>query len=164
MSNIFFVLVSAVIFLTEYLLSILWPLLLQVELFVIWALAEFFLDRVSRLNGLVFLSSAIFFDLWSGGPFGSLTLALLLTMLVIFLVKKIMFTESRRNFTMLLWLISFYYLFTFLNAIVQTPIERFILPKFSFSGLVGVISWTVLIMIIRLAYEKKRVSHSRLRR
>lgn len=164
MNNWHFIAISAVIFFIEYFLSVFWPFLLQADIFIIWVLMIFFLDRPYRLNWPALLGAVIFFDLWSGGPFGGLTLALLLTILIIFLAKKIILTESINKFTALFGLVLFYYFYIFLNAFVGSWTERFIWPEFSWGGFMETVFWTIVMMIVRSFYEKKKISRSRLRR
>ena len=118
MSNLRFIFVSIGIFLAEYILSIFWPFLLRADLFIIFALAVFFLDRTHKTSFAIILAAAVFFDFWSAGPFGGFVLALLITMLAIFLVKKVMLMDNRINFRNLLWLAGFYYLNIFIKGIL----------------------------------------------
>ncbi|TSC75197.1 MAG: hypothetical protein G01um101444_43 [Parcubacteria group bacterium Gr01-1014_44] len=159
MNNRYFVLVSVGIFLTEYFFSIIWPSLLEVNLFSIWVLAVFFLNRGQKVNLAVILTITIGFDLWSGNFFGVLTLSLLFMSLIIFLVKKIMLMEGRGMVPAVLWLTGFYYLFLFLNAAVGSFYEKFAMPVLNFTGLMKIIIWVIMTVILHKIFSnEKRVS------
>lgn len=162
MNNRCFIAVSILLFSVEYFLSIFWPFLLQTDIFAIWILTVFFLDRRRRLNWWVIFGTVIFFDLWSSGFLGGLTLALLFTMLIIFLAKKIIFTENRNSFAALFWLVLFYYFYVFLNLLFRPWTEQFIWPEFNLSGLAITIFWTMLMRFIRSVCESsaEQLKHS----
>src|SRR3989344_3077120 len=147
-----FLLVSVAIFFGTHLLSNFWPFLPGANVFVILALTVFFLDREHRLNWPVFWSAMVFFDFWSGGQFGHLFLSLLAAILIIFMIKKIMLLDSRGNFSVLLWLVGFYYLYIFLHSVVRSFYGDFILPGFSVINLALITFWTIIMMVV---YHKK---------
>ena len=148
MNNLRFILVSIGIFLAEYLASIFWPFLLRADLFAVWALAVFFLDQTDKINFAVVFGAIIFFDFWSGSPFGRLTAALLLSLLVMFLVKKIILTDSRTNFLSLLWLAGFYYLTVFLKAVLYIWGGPLVLPGLSLTELIWAVASILIILLI----------------
>ncbi|MDP3731247.1 MAG: hypothetical protein Q8R34_02010 [bacterium] len=160
MSNSRFISVSIGIFLTEFILSIFWPFLLRADLFIIFALAVFFLDHTHKTSFAVFISIAIVFDFWSGSHFGNLTLTLLVTILAIFLTKKVVLIDNRVNFSALLWLTGFYYFHLLIKGILYNLGRQFIFPKLSFIDLMETVLWILVILIVytRVSYEK-RVSH-----
>lgn len=158
-----FLFVSAMIFLGTHLLSVFWPFLPGANVFLILALTVFFLDREHNLNWPVYLGTAVFFDFWSSGPFGNLTLSLLLSILIIFIIKKIMLVDSRGKFSDLAWLTGFYYLYIFLNSVVGSFYGEFTFPSFRIIDLALIIFWTIImVMIHKLASYEKKVSRFRL--
>lgn len=155
MSNYRFILISAIIFAVRYFCSVFWPFLLQADLFIIWALTVFFLERNSHVNIGIFLGTAIFFDFWSGSSFGMMTLALVLTMLIIFIIKKIILLERRSSIFSLTWLIIFYHLTIF--------IQNGFSLQFSPPAFIITILWIILIMIINsFNVKNEKVSSIRL--
>lgn len=149
-----FLLVSVAIFLGTHLLSVFWPFLPGVNVFIILVLTVFFLDRGYELNWPVFWGTTVFFDFWSGGPFGHLSLSLLMAILIIFMIKKIMLLDSRGNFSALVWLTGFYYLYIFLHSVVRSFSGEFILPIFHIIDLALIIFWTIVVMVV---YNKNRL-------
>ena len=159
MNNLFFILVSVAIFLLQYFLLIFWPFILQVNLFIVWALVVFFLDYQRRFNWPTLFGASIFFDLWSSASFGSLTLALFLTCLVIFLIKKIILLENCSRLSVSIWLVGFYYLYIFLEMAMRSFYEKPVLPTFNPIGLVEIIFWIMIMMMVhKVLSDEKKVS------
>lgn len=158
-----FLFVSVVIFLGTHGLSIFWPLLLGANVFVLWALTVFFLDREPKLNWPVFLGTIVFFDFWSSSSFGNLTSSLLLVVLLIFMLKKIILIDVRGNFSNLIWLMGFYYLYLFINSILGSFSDQFIFTSFNVFDLALIIFWVIVIMVIhKFAFYEKKISHFQL--
>src|SRR3989338_1508561 len=147
MTNEKFVLVSLAIFLINFFLSAFVPFSFLADLFVV-----LFLDRSHKINLIIFIGLAIFFDFWSGHPFGTMTIALLLIILIIFLIKKVLLIDHRSNLNNFIWLIRFYCLYSFGSALV--------LPRF------GILDWLALglltaasmAVVKKLSQNEKRVS------
>ena len=152
MTNEKFVLVSLAIFLINFFLSAFAPFSFLADLFVVWVLTVLFLDRSHKINLIIFIGLAIFFDFWSGHPFGTMTIALLLIILIIFLIKKVLLIDHRSNLNNFIWLIGFYCLYSFGSALV--------LPRF------GILDWLALglltaasmAVVKKLSQNEKRVS------
>ena len=162
MNNWRFVGTSALIFFVTHLLSVFEPFLLQADLFIIWALTVFFLDKNRRINTAVFFGSVIFFDFWSGSAFGLTSLAFSFTILGIFFIKNKLLIDSRGRFYALPWLAGFYYLYIFLNAGMALATEKFVFPIFSWVGFFMIILWFIIFIVLFVFYEKKRVPGFRL--
>lgn len=153
MSNWCFILVALAVFAVRFFLSILFPYVLLADPFIILSLAVFFLPD-QKVNLGVLLMAAIFFDLAGGRVFGISTLALVLTMLVIVLIKKVMLVSHRGFWVNLVWLTIFYYLY-----LVFEQFREFVFPKINLSllNLGGVVFWTVVMMVLvkKLSHEKR---------
>ncbi len=161
MSNWRFILISAVIFLTQYLFSIFWPFLLQANVLVIWILTCFFIDRPGQPNFAPLLGAVIFFDFWSGNSFGHLTLVLIFTLLLAVLLKKIILLNNRDSFPAFGWLSGFYLFFLFLTSLsIGILGEGWFWPHLSLSALIAIFFWTAIMILLNktLSNEKKRVS------
>ena len=158
MSNWRFIFVSAGIFLAEYLLSFFWPFLLRAELFIIFALAVFFLDSMRKINFAIIFAAAVFFDFWSSSTFGNLTLILFLTILFIFLIKRVMLVDNRPNFSALLWLTGFYYFYLFTKGILYNFGGPYIFPNLSIINLIETVSWvSAMLIIYKIASHEKKI-------
>ncbi len=159
MNNWRFILISVAIFLIRYLFSVLWPFLLSADIFVIWALSIFFLEKKSPVNPVLFWGVVVFFDFWSGSSFGVLSLALVLTCLLVWVIKKVMLVEGRSLIFCLVWLAGFYYLNIFIQNGFSGLIQKgWIIPKFSPVKLAVTIFWIIVFSAVFKLYEKKRIS------
>ena len=156
MTNARFVFITILLFLIEYLFSVFWPFLLQINLFIVWALTVFFLDQGRRINMAIFLGLAIFFDFWSGSVFGLMTLALSLEIIIIFLIKKVMLIDRLGRWLSVIWLTGCYYLFIFLNIGFYLMIKKPVFPVFSFVSLLILIGWLILFVTVFFYYEHEK--------
>lgn len=150
MSNLRFVLIAIVVFLVRFLLSILSPLVLLADIFITLCLAVFFLPN-QKVNLGVFLVTMVLFDLISGDIFGLTTLSLLLTMLLIFLVKKVMLVSHRGFLANLTWLTTLYYFYLFIEQFVISRIlfrEPIFRINWSLLNLGGIVFWIAIMMIL----------------
>ena len=160
MNNSKFILIAALIFTAKFFLASLFPFLLLADPFIILALTAFFL-KDQKVHLVLFVAIALFFDFWSGEVFGVATLSLLVSVLIIFLVKKVIMIDQKGWWANLFWIVIFYYLNSLLLNLV---LAVFVFKIFIFYGiylfwfnLVGVIFWAIVIMFLvkRLSHEKR---------
>lgn len=159
MNNGRFVFISTVIFGIKFFLAVLSPFLLLADPFIILTLTVFLKNQ--KVHMAVFVIVAFFFDFWSGDFFGVSTLALLLSILIIFLIKKVVMIDHRGWFAGLFWVVMFYYLYILLHELVSFifVFGSFLFPRiyFSWLNLIGTILWTILIMFLvnKFSYAKR---------
>ena len=160
MNNSKFILIAALIFTAKFFLASLFPFLLLADPFIVLALTAFFL-KDQNVHLVLFVAIALFFDFWSGEVFGVATLSLLVSVLIIFLVKKVIMIDQKGWWANLFWIVIFYYLNSLLLNLV---LAVFVFKIFIFYGiylfwfnLVGVVFWAIVIMFLvkRLSHEKR---------
>ena len=158
MNNGRFVFISFLIFLGQFFLSVFWPFLLRADIFIAWTAAVFFLDIRHKLSFFTFILPALFFEIWSGRSFGILTVGLLLTMLIIFLIRKMMLIERGNVVMMIFWTFVFYQLCVFVIVGVSWLMgEAAVWPIFDLWNLAVTILWLIIFVKVFKFYDQSRV-------
>ncbi|MBI2057508.1 MAG: hypothetical protein HYT63_00790 [Candidatus Yanofskybacteria bacterium] len=167
MSNKNFLILVLIIFLVKVVFLPAGKIWLTLDLFVCLVLTASLVDKNFSEKFFLILAFSLVFDIFSGSTFGSVSLALLFSLLIIFWIKKFVLLSDKSFFVNFVWILLFYSLYLFLLAGLESflylrsqagfSFKDVVKTNFTLSNLIQVFSFFIILAFLFKHYvaEKK---------